>query len=171
MSGKQFLLTMLCGSLYACNTLSAQIAQPIFRNGEAQIVPEFSSSENWIKEELWVETTFDSDGDGLLDRMHVFITRPVQTENGDLKLPVVYTTSPYYGLKLWALLGLFDKKYNWDVKHEIGDTPKMHKHPSRGTRDKRPFMAFYMDNTWVPRGYVMVYSSSPGTGLSDGDII
>jgi X-Pro dipeptidyl-peptidase len=25
-----------------------------------------------------------------------------------------------------------------------------------------------MDRQWVPRGYIMVYSSSPGTGLSDG---
>lgn len=168
MSIKQACLSIIGISFFALQISSAQSPQPIFRNGEAQIVPEFSSSENWIKEELWVETTFDSDGDGRLDRMHVFITRPVQTANGDLKLPVVYTTSPYYGLKLWAFLGLFDKKYNWNVKHEIGDTPKMHKHPNRGTRDKRPFMAFYMDNTWVPRGYVMVYSSSPGTGLSDG---
>jgi X-Pro dipeptidyl-peptidase len=38
-----------------------EIPKPIFKNGEAQIVPEFSSSEEWIKEELWVETSFDSD--------------------------------------------------------------------------------------------------------------
>jgi X-Pro dipeptidyl-peptidase len=31
-------------------------------------------------------------------------------------------------------------------------------------------MSFSLDNTWVPRGYIMVYSSSPGTGLSDGAI-
>lgn len=142
--------------------------QPIIKNGEAQVVPEFSDRTTWIKEELWVETTFDSDGDGRLDRMHTFVTRPGQTANGNLKLPVVYTSSPYYGLKLWALLDLFGGNRYWNVKHELGEQPKEHKHGNLGTRDKWPFASFYMDNIWVPRGYVMVYSSSPGTGLSDG---
>lgn len=145
-------------------------AQPVFKNGEAQVVPEFSNSEFWIREELWVETEFDSDKDGRLDRMHVFVTRPMQTESGDLKLPVVYTSSPYNGLRLWSFLGLSENKNYWKVKHELGETPKSHGHIRLGTRVKRPFSAFYMDYQWVPRGYVMVYSSSPGTGLSDGAI-
>ncbi len=151
-----------------------EIPKPIFKNGEAQIVPEFSSSEEWIKEELWVETSFDSDMDGKLDRMHVFVTRPHQTNSRKLKLPVVYTSSPYYGLKISTMLGqsvkMISKGRFWKVKHELGETPKSHNHAKLGTRVKRPFSAFYMDNTWVPRGYIMVYSSSPGTGLSDGAI-
>jgi X-Pro dipeptidyl-peptidase len=31
---------------------------------------------------LWVETEFDSDGDGELDRVHVDVTRPGPTETG-----------------------------------------------------------------------------------------
>ena len=31
---------------------------------------------------LWVETAFDSDGDGRLDRVHVDVVRPRQTANG-----------------------------------------------------------------------------------------
>lgn len=142
--------------------------RPFFKDGEAQVVPEFRDSKTWIKEELWVETTFDSDGDGRLDRMHTFVARPGQTQTGSLKLPVVYSSSPYYGLKLWALLDLFSKKKNWNVNLELGETPEPHKHASLGTRDKWPFISFYMNAMWVSRGYVAVYSSSPGTGLSDG---
>lgn len=145
-----------------------KVSSLVFENGEAQIVPEFNSPKEWIKEELWVETTFDSDNDGKMDRMHVFVTRPNQTETQKLKLPIIYSSSPYFGLKIWALMGFSSKKLLWNVKHEIGETPKIHKHLNRKTRVKRPLTSFYMDRTWVPRGYIMVYSSSPGTGLSDG---
>ena len=49
-------------------------AVPVFEDGEAQIVPAFSDPDKWIKEDLWVETEFDSDGDGKPDRMHVDVT-------------------------------------------------------------------------------------------------
>lgn len=149
------------------DTISNTVPGPVFKNGEAQLVPEFSLQDNWIREELWVETSFDSDNDGKLDRMHVYVTRPGQTASHDLKLPVIYMTSPYYGLKIMSLIRS-PKKLFWNVKHELGETPKSHKHTNFKTRIKRPFMSFYMDKTWVSRGYIMVYSSSPGTGLSDG---
>jgi X-Pro dipeptidyl-peptidase len=148
---------------------SENIPKPVFKDGEAQIVPEYTVEKEWIKEELWVETTFDSDGDGKLDRMHVFVTRPLQTGSKQLKLPVIYMSSPYYGLTLWAMMDIFPKKSRfWNVKHEIGANPRPHKHGKLKTRTKRPFWCAYMEKTWIPRGYIMVYSSSPGTGLSDG---
>ncbi|MFT6148365.1 MAG: X-Pro dipeptidyl-peptidase [Saprospiraceae bacterium] len=163
-----FLLFFLTGSFTIIFAQRVEGPKPIFKNGEAQVVPEFSNSNEWIKEELWVETTFDSDEDGKLDRMHVFVTRPAQTNSGDLKLPVIYMSSPYYGAKLSLMMGGSKDKYMWNVKQELGEQPKSHKHPNHKTRKKRPFMAFIYDKTWVSRGYVMVYSSSPGTGLSDG---
>lgn len=141
--------------------------KPIIKDGEAQVVPEFNDPKRWIKEELWVETTFDSDGDGKLDRMHVFVTRPEQTKGGRVKLPVIYMTSPYYGLTLAALMSNSDK-YNWDVHHELGAEEKPRIHPNQNTREERPMMSGMTDKKWVPRGYITVYSSSPGTGLSDG---
>src|SRR5690606_8056025 len=36
-------------------------AAPVFADGQAQIVPAFQDSARWIREELWVETEFDSD--------------------------------------------------------------------------------------------------------------
>ena len=151
---------------------SNSVPGPIFNGGEAQVVPEFSYSTEWLKEELWVETTFDSDNDGKLDRMHVFVTRPYQTDSQELKLPVIYESSPYYGMKIWSMISSMiwgdPKKHLWNVKHELGETPKPHKHPNHKTRAKRPVLSMFSDINWVPRGYIMVYSSSPGTGLSDG---
>lgn len=161
-------LTAFIGSQVHAQETNTSVPQPIFKNGEAQRVEAFSDPESWIKEELWVETTFDSDNDGKLDRMHVMLTRPAQTNSKELKLPVVYMTSPYYGLKLWALLGFSDKKNYWNVKHELGEQPKSHRHVKLGTRKKRPFGSSAIDESWVPRGFVTVYSSSPGTGFSDG---
>jgi X-Pro dipeptidyl-peptidase len=167
-----FVIIYLC-SAHLMYGQSVQVKSPsnpylIFENGESQPIAAFRNSETWIKEELWVETTFDSDYDGKLDRMHVFVTRPGQTQTEKIQLPVVYQSSPYYGLKIWALLRMSSNKYNWDVQHNFDEDPKSRKHPNLGTRSKRPLMAFYYDNMWVPRGYITVYSSSPGTGLSDG---
>lgn len=50
-------------------------AKPIFKVAEAQVVPAFEDESKWIRNDLWVETEFDSDEDGKLDRMHVSVTR------------------------------------------------------------------------------------------------
>ena len=135
---------------------------PFFINGEAQVVESFKDQSKWIRHDLWVETSFDSDDDGKMDRMHVSVTRPSQTDNG-LKLPVVYETSPYYAGTAGIATGLF-----WDVKHELGEKPKPRKHVEVTRTGKRPIISNSQIKTWVPRGYIVVHSSSPGTGLSDG---
>ena len=58
---------------------------PVFKDGQAQVLEVFSNPENWIREDLWVETEFDTDGDGRPDRMHVAVTRPQQTETEGFK--------------------------------------------------------------------------------------
>jgi X-Pro dipeptidyl-peptidase len=136
---------------------------PIFKEGEAQIVAAFSNPNDWIRHDLWVETSFDSDGDGRLDRMHVAVTRPLQTESEGLKLPIVYESSPYYAGTAGNIRGLF-----WDVKHELGEKEKPRTKVEVIRRGKRPIISNSQIRTWVPRGYVVVHSSSPGTGLSDG---
>lgn len=148
------------------NLATAQMpnkAIPVFENGEAQVVEAFSDPSKWIQHDLWVETTFDSDGDGKLDRMHVDVTRPEQTETEGLKLPVIYESSPYYA----GTAGL-DKSIFWDVQHELGELGKPRKHPSVTRIGERPIISNSHVRTWVPRGFIVVHSSSPGTGLSDG---
>lgn len=139
-------------------------AVPVFKDGEAQIVEAFNDPDKWIRTDLWVETDFDTDGDGKLDRMHVDVTRPFQTETEGLKLPVVYVSSPYFAGVAPDVDGLF-----WDVKHELGKpAPKERVHPEVKRRGKRPIISNSHIKTWVPRGYIVVHSSSPGTGLSQG---
>lgn len=150
-------------TVFATNAQSAQKAEPIFENGEAQIVPEFEDPKDWIRHDLWVETTFDTDGDQKPDRMHVSVTRPQQTETEGLKLPVVYESSPYFAGTADLAPGVM-----WDVKHELGETPGERTHPEVTRRGERPIISNSQIKTWVPRGYIVVHSSSPGTGLSQG---
>ncbi len=145
-------------------TNSDDSAAPFFINGEAQIVPAFNDPDKWIREDLWVVTEFDTDGDGKLDRMHVDVTRPYQTETNGLKLPIVYNSSPYFAGTASGSL-----KYFWNPRHELGATPPERIHqPEIKRRGKRPIISRAHVETWVPRGYIVVHSSSPGTGLSDG---
>ncbi|MFC2089412.1 Xaa-Pro dipeptidyl-peptidase [Bacteroidota bacterium] len=138
-------------------------AQPVFKEGEAQIIEAFSDPEQWIRHDLWVETVFDTDGDGRKDRMHVAVTRPYQTDKG-LKLPVIYESSPYY-----AGTSSASSKYFWNPRHELGEEPPERIHPPEiERRGERPVISNSQIQTWVPRGYIVVHSSSPGTGLSDG---
>ncbi len=91
---------------------------PVFVNGQAQVVPAFQDSTRWIRQELWVETEFDSDGDGKRDRVHVDVTRPWQTDAEGLKVPVIYESSPYFA----GTSG--PRQFLWDVKQEVGAVPK-----------------------------------------------
>jgi X-Pro dipeptidyl-peptidase len=138
-------------------------AIPVFKDGEAQIVDAFNDPEKWIRHDLWVETKFDTDGDGQPDRMHVSVTRPEQTETEGLKLPIIYVTSPYFAGVAADAPGTM-----WDVNIELGETAKERFHPEVKRLGQRPIISNSHLQKWVPRGYIVVHSSSPGTGLSDG---
>jgi X-Pro dipeptidyl-peptidase len=158
------LLPLLCGLalLMAPDTASSQ-ARPVFADGQAQIVPEFADSSEWIRHDLWVETEFDSDGDGRPDRVHVGVTRPRQTETEGLKVPVIYESSPYYSGTANSRASL------WNVRHELGATPPPRTpSPSIPHRERRPVISNSQVMDWVPRGFAVVHSESPGTGLSQG---
>lgn len=137
---------------------------PVFENGEAQIVEGFSDYKEWIRHDLWVETTFNTDGDDKLDRVHVAVTRPKQTDTEGLKLPIVYISSPYFAGVAADLPGVM-----WNVEHELGKPAKEERvHPEVTRRGERPIISNSHLKKWVPRGYIVVHSSSPGTGLSQG---
>lgn len=135
----------------------------VFKDGQAQVVKEFSAKNSWITHDLWVETEFDSDADGLPDRMHVSVTRPAQTDTEGLKVAVIYNTSPYFAGVAPMIPGLF-----WDVNVELGEMPPARLHPEVKRLGARPIISNAHIDTWVPRGFAVVHSSSPGTGLSDG---
>ncbi len=135
---------------------------PLFDEGEAQIVEGFKS--DWIQHDLWVETEFDSDGDGKRDRMHVSVTRPKQTDTEGLLVPVIYQSSPYY-----AGMGSTPPATMWDPHQELGAKPAEHEiPPAMEQKSLRPVLNREHIGEWVPRGFAVVHSSSPGTGLSQG---
>src|SRR5215218_2554915 len=151
-------LTLACAA-----SLHAQAgAGPVFVNGMAQVVPAFADSTQWIRQNLWVETDFDSDHDGRNDRVHVDVTRPRQTETGGLKVPVVYGSSPYYA-------GVARTNVFWNVRQELGDPS-----PPRGQMLAPPYdstrtrISNQLVSTLVPRGFAVVHSDAPGTGRSQG---
>jgi X-Pro dipeptidyl-peptidase len=150
--------------LVPLRSLRGSDAVPIIKDGRTQVVPEFDRPDTWIVHDLWVETEFDSDGDGALDRMHVDVTRPRQTETEGLKLPVIYESSPYY-----AGTGDTDTGFFWNPRQELNTPPPpRRKMPPVALREQRPVISKSQVARWVPHGYVVVHSSSPGTGLSQG---
>ena len=65
----------------------------IFFNGKS--LPVFNT-EKVIREVVYVETDLDTDKDGKSDLIQVTIFRPLETNKG-LKVPALYTASPYFG--------------------------------------------------------------------------
>lgn len=138
-------------------------AKPVFEDGQAQVVPAFADQAQWIRHRLWVETEFDSDGDRKRDRVHVDVTRPRQTDTEGLKVPVVYESSPYFA----GTSG--DRKFLWDVKQEVGvDSPPRASQPEIEFKADRASISNSQVAAWVPRGFAVVHSEAPGTGLSQG---
>ncbi len=139
---------------------AAAPAVPTFVNGMAQNV--FTADrDEWVTGEVWVESSFDSDRDGKLDRIHADYTLPPETMTDGLKVPVIYEDSPYY-----AGTG---RASNWPVDHEVGLPP-----PARAPQvffqgsNTSPNISNAHENTWLPRGFGVVHSESPGSGHSDG---
>ena len=158
-------------ALTACTSQSASIpaapipittsVRPMFENGMAQPVPAFADTTSWIRQNLWVETDFDTDRDGRKDRVHVGVTRPAQSDSG-LRVPVIYASSPYFA-------GTARTFAFWNIGVEVGAAP-----PPRGVMQGPAYQAARtrisssLLNTWVPRGFAVVHSEASGTGRSQG---
>lgn len=136
----------------------------VVEDGAVQPVRAFRGKSNRIQEALWVETSFDSDGDGALDRVYVDVTRPKATQGGAIKVAAIYETSPYY----WGIAG-HGTEFFWDPRHDLGETPPVRKDaPDIGPQRERLLNSSSYINTFVSRGFAVVHSASPGTGPSQG---
>src|SRR5690625_480041 len=103
-----------------------------------------------IKEEVYVETTVDSDKDGKKDRVYVEIIRPKETGEEGVQVPVIYNMSPYNG-------GLPYPEYH-DVDEALyGGKPAA-----------APNLEDHYAPYFVPRGYAVITANSSGTEGSDG---
>ncbi len=137
----------------------ASAAEPTFVNGLAQNV--FSANTaDWIRGEGWVQSNYDSDHDGKLDRIHFDVTRPKESASG-LKVPTIMEASPYF-----ANLG---PNSNWSVDVEIGSQPPARPfQPDFATKNTSPKVSTDFEAQWLPRGFAVVHAENPGTGWSDG---
>jgi X-Pro dipeptidyl-peptidase len=135
----------------------------VIEDGQVQVAEHFADTTGWIRERLWVETEIDSDGTGRLDRVHVSVVRPAVAEENGWTLPVIYETSPYY-----AGTGSISD-IMWDVRHELyTEPPPRGPQPHVAHRGDRGGISNSHVGTWVPRGFAVVHSESPGTGMSQG---
>src|SRR5262245_57482129 len=88
---------MLCAAAVAAAVLScagtahAQ-SSIVVANGETQEAFDYTTA---IRDRVWVDTDYDSDVDGVADKIAVDIIRPAATAQG-LKAPVIMDDSPYY---------------------------------------------------------------------------
>src|ERR1043166_1702247 len=157
---------LLIGTLSTTTLLAqgapAARAKPVFTDGMAQIVPAFQDTATRIRQELWVQTDFDSDKDGKPDRVHVDVTRPGPTATEGLKVPIVYGSSPHYA-------GTARGQVNWKTDVELNTVP-----PPRGRMvspaydSSRTRISGALVSQWVPRGFAVVHSEASGTGRSQG---
>ncbi len=111
------------------------VTQPVFGYADA------------VRQRVWVEADFDTNLDGVKDRIAMDIIRPKASDAG-LKVPVIMDASPYY-----STLGRGNES---ELKRDLdGD----------GLLDRWPL--FY-DNYFVPRGYAVVLLDMVGTNNSTG---
>jgi X-Pro dipeptidyl-peptidase len=157
--GAMVALLVFVAFALAARPAEAQVTGPVFVDGQAQ--PVFSTMPaTWIRQELWVETTIDSDFDGALDRIHIDVARVQETDTIGLKVPVVMEVSPYYGGNVDVV--------NWSVDHEIGQPPTFRPVTAPDFRDTSPIISNSHTANWVPRGFAVVHAEGTGTGLSTG---
>lgn len=148
--------------------------RPVFDNGKSQ--PVYADDEV-IRQDVWVETPSDTDGDDKPDRVHVEVARPASTNEG-VDLPVIMQASPYFGG------GNPVTNHDVDVPLYVPDKPGRDHGPD-GTRSGEESRRTEMqtgftgqagpaigpgryEEHFLPRGFIFVYAESIGTGHSTG---
>ncbi|WP_051324432.1 CocE/NonD family hydrolase [Candidatus Solirubrobacter pratensis] len=142
MQGRRLLVAAAAAATVLACAPSAH-AQIVVSNGETQ--PAFGYADA-IRDRVWVDTDYDSDSDGALDKIAVDIIRPAATADG-LKAPVIMDASPYY-----STLGR-------------GNESQLKKDDANGLLSQWPL---FLDNYFVPRGYAIALVDMTGTNHSTG---
>ncbi|WP_131761732.1 Xaa-Pro dipeptidyl-peptidase, partial [Actinomadura fibrosa] len=131
----------------------APAAGAVVKDGETQ--PVFSRADA-VTQTVNIETTVDSDRDGVRDRVQMRIMRPRETDTAGLKVPTILEASPY-----WA--GILDvPNHNVDI-----DDPRSRALATTKRSLADVFPGIY-DNYFLPRGYAVANLDSIGTGGSTG---
>jgi X-Pro dipeptidyl-peptidase len=127
-------------------------------------VPQFDLA-NAVEETLFVQTTVDSDLDGVKDRVRVRLSRPGETETRGIKVPVIFEHSPYR----YNIGGGENHNVDFSVLPQEGNQPyDAARSAAAAASVDAADLPGSLDNYWVPRGYAVVLGESIGTGFSDG---
>ena len=144
MQGRKWVLAAAAVAMVAgAGTAQADPPAIVVSGGETQEAFDYTAA---IRERVWVDADYDSDGDGAKDRIAVDIMRPQGTETG-LKAPVIMDDSPYY-----STLGR-------------GNESQLKVDDANGLLAKWPL---FLDNYFVPRGYAIALVDMTGTNHSTG---
>lgn len=146
----------------------------IFFNGKS--LPVFDTSKV-IREVVYVETDLDTDQDGQSDLVQVTVFRPFESNNG-LKVPALYTASPYFG-------GIIaNEKRNHNVDENLTDATKWndpqyvaspHVSATKPGQTSTPSTeeavhksSYPLNEYMLARGFASVFAGGIGTRGSDG---
>src|SRR3954452_3771419 len=146
MQGRKLLVATACVTALLSCAATARADDPtqiVVANGETQEAFDYSGA---IRERVWVDTDYDSDADGVNDKVAVDIMRPAATANG-FKAPVIMDDSPYY-----STLGR-------------GNESQLKVDDANGLLAKWPL---FLDNYFIPRGYAIALVDMTGTNHSTG---
>lgn len=146
----------------------------MFFNGKS--LPVFDTSQV-IREVVYVQSDLDTDGDGKGDLLPVTVFRPVESQ-GQLKVPALYTASPYFG-------GIIEnEKTNHNVDENLTDAtcwtnPKyvakpLVKSPAPSDQDVPATelatgkSSYGLNEYLLARGFASVFSGAIGNRHGDG---
>lgn len=164
------------------NKFYGQITQPLIFNGKTQ--PVFDTSQ-LIYEVVYIQSDLDSDLDGKCDLLKAEIIRPKETES-NLKVPVLYTASPYnqgtndkLGEKLTHDVNVPltpkkpTKKSYEDICAPTFNLPNAQKYSANKitTQASETFareLSYTLNDYFLARGFAVVYAAGIGTRGSDG---
>ena len=143
--------------------------KPLFVNGMAQPIFPFTTGavkEGYSNEDsdiirycVYVETNYDTDGDGKLDLVKALVQVPRAAAKGDYKAATIYEARPYI-TGCTELYGYEDDLYNtgnFDIK-AMYNTPAARKSVGSATTEKAAAAANSADwYYWNPEGKMMDY--------------
>lgn len=151
--------------------------KPLFFNGKP--VAAFDPAK-FIREVVYIETDMDTDYDGQADLVKAEIMRPIDSNDG-LKVPVVFTASPYnqgtndeWGEKVTHDVNrhLTHKEAAQDVAEPTFPNEFSHQEikgeSKTATESFSTTPTYTLNNYLATRGYAVVYAAGIGTKDSDG---
>ncbi len=178
-TGQTFLDQLASRGYYHRLQASVKLPQPLFFNGKAQ--PVFDTTQ-LIHEVVYVESSQDSDHDGLLDLLKVEITRPA--ESNLQPVPVLYTASPYNQGTNDAAGDALTHNVNVPLTEKpvtastLSDTSKqpvqlpdprvVNGHTDQADEIFGNSFDYSLNDYFLARGFAVVYAAGIGTKESDG---